>query len=697
MKKIELLAPAGNFECMVAAINNGANAVYLGGTLFSARAFAGNFDHEQIIEAVKYAHLRDVKVYVTINTLMNELEIEKAISEVKFYYENNVDALLIQDLGLFYLIRSKYPDFEVHASTQLHIHNLQGVQNAKELGFSRVVVARESSLAFIKDACKEDIEIETFVHGAICVSYSGQCLMSSLTKNRSANKGMCAQCCRLRYELYENGKRVDTDTDYLLSPKDMFLLENIPDLIDAGVSSLKIEGRMKSAAYVGYVTGIYREAIDSYYEGKKFEINQVKLTKLKSLFYRGFTNTYLLHNNAELFDNQRPNHIGIEIGKVIKVFNRIAYIKLSGNINQFDGIRINDGNSDGEGMILNKLTVDGKLVSKAFKNEIIEVPVEYAKVGNMVFKTKDSQLEKEILEVKDIKITINYKISVEPGKKININVYNDEVNYSYISDVIPDIPLKKPITEQNIADVFSKVGEHPYKVNNVNIEMKPSFISLKVLNEIRRDILDKFDDYRLASFKRKTKMFETGPLTVNQTTEDLIQYCNDTDKNHWNFSEVINNESLYAEDYNFVSDFGGLLLKGHKIGSYTLNITNSYAYEFLLRLGFENTVLSLELNKELVNMLIESFKKRTKYDIHPYIFTYGRRELMHLARNPFERYIKNLNNAYLTDGKNRYLLIKRKNSIDILEYDPYMSNIKDYIDCLSYKKVNYSMELDDID
>ena len=243
MKKIELLAPAGNFECLKQAVNNGANAVYLGGSLFSARAFADNFDLEEVKKAIEYAHLRNVKVYITINTLLNEYEILKAFDLARAYYDLNVDALLIQDLGLLSLIREKLPDLEVHASTQMHIHNIAGLRSCRKLGIKRAVVARESSLDFIQEACKEDIEIECFVHGAICVSYSGECLMSSLTKKRSANKGMCAQCCRLRYELYEDDRRIQTDTDYLLSPKDMFLLNDIPDLIRAGVSSLKIEGR----------------------------------------------------------------------------------------------------------------------------------------------------------------------------------------------------------------------------------------------------------------------------------------------------------------------------------------------------------------------------------------------------------------------------------------------------------------------
>lgn len=693
MKKIELLAPAGNFECMKAAINNGANAVYLGGSLFSARAFANNFDDDNLKEAVRYAHLRNVKVYVTINTLMNELEIDNAFKKAKYYRDINVDALLVQDLGLFYRLRKELPDFEIHASTQMHIHNIAGVINAKKLGFNRVVVARESSLEFIKEACKQGIEIETFVHGAICVSYSGQCLMSSLTKSRSANKGMCAQCCRLRYELYENDERINADTDYLLSPKDMYLLENIPELIEAGVSSLKIEGRMKSPAYVGYITKVYRRAIDAYYDGTSYEINNHTLDEIKSLFNRGFTNTYLKNDDSELFKNARPNHMGIEIGEIVDVFGGSALIKLTKDINQFDGIRIINGNSDGEGMILNKLAVNKKLVSKAFVNEEIEVPSTFGKKGDKVYRTKDYKLEERINNYSEIKIKINYRIAIEPLKPIVIDIYNEDFNFKYESKELPQVPIKAPISETNIVDTFTKIGEHPYIVGNIDLNMKDSFISLKILNEIRRNALEELDEYRLGLFNRKEIPFEIGELDIKDSPKELVQYTNNLKENTLNYSEVINNDSKYYGDNNFVSDFGGILLNGYKIGSYTLNVTNSYAYEFLLRLGFNNVVLSLELNDEFINKLIEGFRNRTNKDCHPYIFTYGKRELMHIRRNPFKDYVKDLNKAYLWDGTNKYLIIQRKECVDILEAETF---IKDYLpndNCCVFKKINYLDEI----
>ena len=254
MKKIELLAPAGNMTGLVAAIEAGADAVYIGGYAYSARSYAGNFSNEEIVEAINYAHLYGVKIYVAVNTIIYEDEIETFINYIDFLHTNNVDAIIIQDLGMLDLIRKTYPNLEIHASTQMHIHNLEGVKFAKKYGLKRVVLARETSIELIKEIKKEvDIDIEVFGHGALCVSYSGQCLMSSLIGGRSGNRGSCAGTCRLPYDLVsidENKQKILNQNKYLLSMKDLNTLENIGSLIEAGVDSFKIEGRMKREEYI---------------------------------------------------------------------------------------------------------------------------------------------------------------------------------------------------------------------------------------------------------------------------------------------------------------------------------------------------------------------------------------------------------------------------------------------------------------
>ena len=242
MKKIELLAPAGNMESLIAAINAGADAVYLSGKKYGARAFAANFSSEELIEAVKYAHLYDVKIYVTINTLIYENEMDDFINYVEFLYSINVDAVIMQDLGAMDLVRQKFPNLEIHASTQMNIHSLESVKLLEKLNIKRAVLSRELSIDDINHIKNNsNIELEIFVQGALCVSFSGQCLMSSLIGGRSGNRGTCAQCCRMKYDLVKNSKTIDRG--YLLSTKDLCALNNIDKLIDIGVDSLKIEGR----------------------------------------------------------------------------------------------------------------------------------------------------------------------------------------------------------------------------------------------------------------------------------------------------------------------------------------------------------------------------------------------------------------------------------------------------------------------
>ena len=653
-RNVELLSPAGNFDCLKAAVNNGADAVYLGGKNFSARAFANNFGEEELIEAVKYAHLHNVRIFVTLNTLLTEKEFNNAVKMADFYYGINVDALLIQDLGLYYFLKEKYPDFELHCSTQMHVHNLEGVKTAKKLGFSRVVVARESDLSFIREACKQDIQVETFVHGAICVSYSGQCLMSSATKNRSANKGMCAQCCRLKYELYdEDDNRVKTKTDYLLSPKDMFLLEDIPELIDAGVSCFKIEGRMKSPAYVAYVTRIYRKAIDSYLEGKEFKLNVEQLHDLKVLFNRGFTND-LLYGKNHLFGQKTPNHLGVEIGEVLYCRNGKAYIRLIEDLNQFDGIRIGDF-----GCNVNRLYHDDLLVSKVMAGEIAAIDVDEPVKGK-VYKTQDHLLEDELNNTSDKKMPLSMKVSVYPEENVSVDLKCLDEEYHYRSDIISQTALKAPLNEENIVKQFSKLSDTIYQIEDIKVDTDNAFLPVKDLNQIRRDAIEAFNVYRLNSFKRIRIIpdYPEDMKIVNEYPDKLIQ--NDSKimcgNDVYEVSDVINTKSVYPNgDHVVISEFGGLLKKyPHKMAYYTLNCCNSYCYEFLRKHGFEYIVLSSELHEDQIKDLIEAYEKRNGEMIRPIVFEKGDRVLMYLKSDPFEEYMKEGIRYYLKDWEHRY-------------------------------------------
>lgn len=311
--KLELLSPAGDLEIFKSVINAGADAVYFGGDLFGARAFAKNFSKEEGAEAIRYAHLHGKMAYLTVNTLLKNLEMEKELfSYIRHYYEQGIDAVIVQDMGVFSFLRQMFPDLAIHASTQMTIGNAYGAKMLKELGATRVVTSREISLAEIKNIYDQtQMEIETFVHGALCVSYSGNCLMSSMLGGRSGNRGRCAQPCRLPYQLYDSkGQKRQMPGEYLLSPKDLCGIEDIPSMAEAGVFSFKIEGRMKQLSYATGVVSMYRKYMDAYLEGRDTALTDSDRKILMDLGNRcGFTNAYYYkQNDADMITYKNPSH-----------------------------------------------------------------------------------------------------------------------------------------------------------------------------------------------------------------------------------------------------------------------------------------------------------------------------------------------------------------------------------------------------
>ncbi len=293
MSKIELLSPAGDLECLKVAVQTGANAVYFGAEEFNARVNSRNFNKQELVEAIEYAKLRGVKTHLTLNILIKNNEFEDALKLIEFVYNAGIDAVIIQDLGLAKKVIELFPDLEVHSSTQMTIYNLDGAKKIKELGFSRCVLARELTINEIENICKNtNIDIEVFIHGALCISYSGQCLMSSMIGGRSGNRGKCAGTCRLPYTLLKDGR--EQEKGYLLSSKDVCTLDIIPELINSGVKSFKIEGRMKSKEYVGIVTSIYRKYIDLVENGEEYIVDEKDREKLMQIFNRGGFSTRIL-------------------------------------------------------------------------------------------------------------------------------------------------------------------------------------------------------------------------------------------------------------------------------------------------------------------------------------------------------------------------------------------------------------------
>lgn len=643
MRKVELLAPAGSIESLYAAINNGADAVYLGGSKFSARAYASNFDNETMKKAVDYCHSYGVKVYVTMNTLLKEKELNEAIKYVGYLYEIGVDALIVQDLGLVNLIQEKYSDFEIHASTQVTIHNGEGAIYFKEKGFTRIVLSRELSLEEIKHISNDlNIETEMFIHGALCVCYSGQCLMSSMIGGRSGNRGRCAQPCRMEYTLKSNN--MGEKKAYLLSPKDMCTIENIKDIIDSGAYSLKVEGRMKRPEYVAGVVENYRKAIDKEYYNKKFNVQEGKKV-LRQLFNReGFSTAYLRKNiGKDMMSYKFPKNTGVEIGKVLD--NGEVILKESLSLG--DGIRFKD-----KGFTLSKILKNKQEVKKAeIGDRVTLFPKEYKK-GEILYRTSSKELFLSLEEsIKPYmkKISLRGEVDFKVNFKIKLKTSFMGKIYEVEGDIV-EKASNKPLDKERIINALKKSGEYPYKLENIEFSaFEEGFIKIASLNNLRRELFDKILKDVTSKYRRKRNIKETlkkdinlkenkelsilytcctkeqlkvlGELKVKNIGVDLSLKSKDRislkdleeykDLNLYILTpEIIKEEfDLVVEEIEKASKYikgvitsnAGIINKFkdklYLIGDYKLNIFNSKALEFY-REDLNNVSLSLELNRK---------------------------------------------------------------------------------------------------
>lgn len=514
MKKIELLAPCGSFESLTAAVQNGADAVYLGGSKFSARAYASNFDEENMIKAIDYCHVYGVKVYITVNTIIKENEMAEALEYTKFLYEIGVDALIIQDTGLAYLIRQNFPDFELHASTQMTIHNGEGAKFFKELGFTRIVLSRELSLKEIEYISKElHIETEIFVHGALCVSYSGQCLMSSLIGGRSGNRGRCAQTCRMAYDLIDEKGDVKFN-GYALSPKDICTLSDVPAIISSNTSSLKIEGRMKRPEYVAGVVAAYRKAIDSVYNNTAFN-SEEETKKLLKLFNReGFSKAYMFGNvGKDMMAYTFPKNTGIYLGKV----DGDLTLKLQEAVSIKDGIRTGE-----EGFTVTKIIKEAREVTKAKAGEIVKLlPTEY-KAGSKLYKTSDVQLLEELShsyeDIYSKKINLEIKCEFELEKPFKLSCKYEGIDFQVIGDVVAKA-IKRPMTIEKVKENLVKTGNTPFNISKVEVNaFEEGFLAVASINNARRQLIENIWNHIISKSKRKKEK----ALDFNRTTKNNI-------------------------------------------------------------------------------------------------------------------------------------------------------------------------------
>lgn len=505
MKEIELLAPVGSFDSLKAAVQNGANAVYLGGKDFSARASANNFDREELKEAVKYAHIRDVRVFVTTNTLIKQNELEDFVEYAKFLYDIDVDAIIMQDIGAAMLIHELLPDFELHASTQMVAHSLEDVQYLESIGFKRVVLARELTVEEIKYICDNtNVDIEIFVHGALCVCYSGGCLMSSMIGNRSGNRGRCAQPCRQKYTMIDisTGEEIHNNGDYLLSTKDLNTIEEIDKIIDTGVLSLKIEGRMKKPEYVATVIKSYRDAIDEYETTKKVNISDETMEDLYTIFNRKFTKGLILGEvGEEVMNSNVPNNQGLYVGKVVD-YNKKAKrlkIKLEGTLKKGDGINLGGGT-------IGRIIKGKDIAQIGYKGETIELDfIGEAKKNQLVFKTSDTDLidraQKTYTQDKEFaKSLIDAEISIKLDSYPELRLIDKNENIVTVQgDKLVEKALKVALSEEKIETQIKKLGNTPYEIDQLKINLDEGVsMPISLINQMRREAIELLDNARIS-------------------------------------------------------------------------------------------------------------------------------------------------------------------------------------------------------
>lgn len=688
MNKVELLVPVGDFDCLKAAVQNGANAVYLGSSDFNARYSAKNFNLDELEKAINYAHLRNVKVHLTLNTLIKNDEFQNAVSLAKKAYEFGIDAIIVQDLGLAQYLITNFSDLPIHASTQMTCHNLDGALYLEKMGFSRIVLSRELSIQEIEHI-KSNVscEIEVFAHGALCISYSGQCLYSSLIGGRSGNRGKCAQGCRLPYELLEDSKIIDKG--YLLSPKDLCSLDILPTLLKTNIDSLKIEGRMKSPEYVATVTRIYRKYIDKIKKDESYQVEEQDKKDLLQVFNRGNFSTGHLENqpNLNLIYKEKPNNMGIYIGTITKYNSTKGHITFKTNdiLSVGDCITFENENTK---YAISELMIKNTNISQSNVGQEITIGRMKGniKLGDKIYKLSSKSLSNKALSSYSseyIKTPLSCVLEIHLDTPISLRVFdNNGVEFTINCNEIPEIVINSPISEERLKTQLEKTKDTPFYFKNIKINMDNNLYlpRISIINELRRLAIDKYSNIIIEKYKRKSSISYKEPKPNNSlhTANKVSLLLNELDAS-FDYSKLDNVDRLYIPLKYFLNKSYSNILKelSAKARTYIYmptiiksnyknifvnsidNITNTYSikgfvisnvgclklleqykdnYEIIANYNFNifnnNTITSLacdvftispELNKDDVNSISDNTNKETE------LIVYGNISLMNMG------------------------------------------------------------------
>lgn len=497
-RPIEVLAPAGSMECLKAAILNGADAVYLGGEMFGARAYAGNFNNEELLEAIDYVHLYGKKLFLTVNTLMKEDELPLLPKFLKPFYEQGLDAVIVQDLGAVSMIRKHFPDLEIHASTQMTITGVYGARLAKKMGAKRVVPARELSLEEIREI-KDDtgLDMECFVHGALCYCYSGQCFMSSMLGGRSGNRGRCAGTCRLPF--YLDGAK-NTKNAYPLSLKDLCTIEHLPEILDHGVDSLKIEGRMKGPRYVGEVTRIYRKYVDLYLSGKPYQVEPQDMKILMEVFNRGgFTGGYYKeYHGKDMMSMKRPDHQGLPVGKISKLMKGKISFTTKEDIHKGDVLQIRispeekvELTSPSEFKAGSKVVLNGQKMKKLHEGMEIKRTLNHPMI---------ERIDEELKQKK--KENLKGKIIIEKDECVKL-ILKDGEDYVEVTGPVIEEAQKNGAIAADVEKLLKKTGQTHYTFEELEVDLGQNlFVPGSVLKKLRKEAFTQMDQTKVLKYRR---------------------------------------------------------------------------------------------------------------------------------------------------------------------------------------------------
>lgn len=632
----ELLCPAGNFEIAKLALFNGADALYLATTSYGARAYAKNLSIDELDELLNIAHSLNKKIYVTVNTIIKESELDDCLSYIEKLYNLGVDGIICTDLAVISYIINNCPDMEAHISTQSGLKDLNDIKFFEEYGAKRCVLARENTfeeIKYIKENSKMPLEV--FIHGALCVSYSGGCLFSSMLSLRSGNRGRCAQNCRREYTLLENGKAISNEL-CLLSMKDLNTSSNLNKLIDLGVESLKIEGRMKNEAYVSLVTRSYRNKIDN---------PDYNTKKLDKIFHRSYTKGFIFNeSNGKIVSSDKINNIGEFIGNVI-CQNKLTKLFIRGIIKKGDKIRFELDES--KYITIDKIYDQNKKeISNGGNYIYLDIPFKLENNAK-VYRMLDTSLN-TIETDNRFKKTIDLFLYLEEDKPIEATIYIDDIVLSVSSNQLLDKASTKPLSLDTLTKQLEKLSNTPFYLNTINAEFKNDvFMPISGINDLRRLIVSKlYETYRIKrQFERKTnelinfKYRNEKSLIAFCYTQEQYQACLDMNIKAYyeNYSPYVNSKYPNHNEI-LIGNYGGLYhYKGKDITcDYSFNVTNSTALYELYKSGANNVTYSYELSYQEIKELAVSYKNKYKEYPNTDLIIYGHVNLMTLKYCPIK-------------------------------------------------------------